>query len=111
MSQQYDNNMRGVLFENDRKETDNHPDYTGKCEVDGVEYWLSAWVKPGRNGDFFSLSFKPKEGEQRQQAPSSNRRPAQSARPTERLRQQQTPQRQSRPAQGFDDMDDDIPFN
>jgi hypothetical protein len=57
----YDNNMRGVLFKNDRKERDNHPDYKGSAEVDGVEYWLSAWIKEGQKGKFMSLSFTPKE--------------------------------------------------
>lgn len=57
----YDNTNRGVLFKNDRKETDNHPSYKGSINVDGVEYWLSAWVKEGAKGKFFSLSVSPKE--------------------------------------------------
>ena len=61
MSQEYDNELRGVLFKNDRKERDNHPDYKGSCEVDGVEYWLSAWIKEGKKGKFQSLSFKRKD--------------------------------------------------
>lgn len=61
MSQEYDNNLRGVLFKNDRKEKDTHPDYKGSCEVDGVEFWLSAWIKTGQKGKFMSLSFSPKE--------------------------------------------------
>jgi hypothetical protein len=61
MSQQYDNTDRGALFKNDRKETDNHPDYTGQINVGGVDYWLSAWIKEGRSGKFMSLSIKPKE--------------------------------------------------
>ena len=32
----------GVLFKNDRKESDNHPDYRGGVTVNGVEYYLSA---------------------------------------------------------------------
>lgn len=51
----------GALFKNDRKTQDNHPGYTGSIMVAGVEYWLSAWVKEGQNGKFFSLSVKPKE--------------------------------------------------
>ena len=59
----YDNNNSAVLFKNDRKEKDNHPDYNGNAEVDGKEYWLNAWVKESsKTGKkFFSLSFTPKE--------------------------------------------------
>lgn len=52
----------GVLFKNDRKEKDTHPDRTGNALVDGVEYWVSGWVKKTKNGDqFLSLAFKPKD--------------------------------------------------
>jgi uncharacterized protein (DUF736 family) len=52
------------LFKNKRKETDNHPDYTGSIMLEGVEHWLSAWIKtPKAGGDkYMSLSVgKPKE--------------------------------------------------
>jgi hypothetical protein len=61
MTQQYDNTNRGVLFRNDRKQQDNHPDHTGTININGVEYWLSAWIKSGANGRFFSLAVKPKD--------------------------------------------------
>ena len=35
----------GVLFKNDRKESDKYPDYKGTIDVNGTEYSLSAWVK------------------------------------------------------------------
>lgn len=59
---QYDNNMRGALFKNDRKEKDTHPDYKGQCEINGVEHWVSAWLKDKKDGGkFLSLSFQVKE--------------------------------------------------
>ena len=61
MSQQYDDTNRGALFTNDRKETDSHPDFTGKLNVEGKEYWLSAWKKEGNGKRFLSVSVKPKE--------------------------------------------------
>ncbi len=62
---EYDNNMRGVLFRNDRGRGENSPEYTGNCEIDGVEYWVSAWVKQSKQGKkFFSMSFKAKDGMQ-----------------------------------------------
>jgi hypothetical protein len=51
----------GALFKNQKKTTESHPDYTGTAEIDGEDYFLSAWIKEGRNGKFMSLSFKPKK--------------------------------------------------
>lgn len=56
----YDNANRGVLFKNDRKESDKHPDYKGNINVNGVEFWLSAWIKEGAKGKFMSFSIQPK---------------------------------------------------
>jgi len=59
---EYDNSNSGVLFKNDRKETERHPDYTGTwTDGDGVEYWFSAWIKESKSGSkFMSLSARPK---------------------------------------------------
>lgn len=61
---EYDNSNRGVAFENDKKESDSHPDMKGSINVDGTEYWLSAWWKTPKSGgaDFLSFSVKSKEG-------------------------------------------------
>lgn len=88
---EYSNLNRGVLFNNrDKKTEDKHPDYSGSINFNGVDCWLSGWIKESKDGKkFFSLSVKPKE----QQARSVEQ-------PTRKV-----------PAKGgFDDMDDDIPF-
>ena len=91
---QYDNTNRGALFRNDRKTKDTQPTHTGSLNVDGVEYFLDAWVKEGKSGKFFSVSVKRKDKQGDAAAPS--RAPAPAPKPSG--------------GSGFDDMDDDIPF-
>jgi uncharacterized protein (DUF736 family) len=58
---EYDNTNRGVLFRNDKKDTEKHPDFTGSMDVGGVDHYLSAWVKESKQGKkFFSISITPK---------------------------------------------------
>lgn len=52
--------MTGVLFRNDKKTIDKQPTHRGRIIIGGVEYLLSAWVKEGKNGKFFSLAAQPK---------------------------------------------------
>ena len=73
----------GSLFKNERKEQPTHADYRGDILIDGQEYWLSAWIKEGKNGKFFSLAVKPKEAKQEQTKPKTG---------------------------GIMDMNDDVPF-
>jgi uncharacterized protein (DUF736 family) len=59
---EYDNEKRGVLFKNSKKETEKHPDYTGTVTVDGVEYQLAAWIRQSKTGKpFMSLSLSEKQ--------------------------------------------------
>ena len=58
----YDNTNRGALFKNDDKQSENYPDYKGMINIDGVEYWLSSWIKTSKQGNkFMSLSVQPKQ--------------------------------------------------
>jgi hypothetical protein len=60
---EYDNRNRGVLFnDRDKKTKDGDRDYSGSINIDGVEFWLSAWIKTSQKGvKFMSLSVKPKQ--------------------------------------------------
>lgn len=61
----------GILAKNTRATKPTHPTHSGQGEYEGQEFWISAWVKEGKDGKFFSLAFKPKEA----QAKSANREP------------------------------------
>lgn len=76
MSKQFDNTNTGALFKNDMEgKSENFPPYGGSLNIDGTEYWVSAWVKEGQKGKFFSLAIKPKEARQESRAPASKPAP------------------------------------
>lgn len=60
---QYDNNLSGVLFKNDKEGNEKRPDYRGSAEIDRVQYWVSGWIRePKGGGDkFMSLKFEAKQ--------------------------------------------------
>lgn len=45
MSQMYDNTNRAILFPNQRKQSDKHPDLTGTLNIDGKEHFFDAWIR------------------------------------------------------------------
>jgi hypothetical protein len=63
MAKKYDNNLRGIISVNDRKEKNTHPDYKGTCEINNQEYWISGWIKERKDGSgkFLSLNFEAKD--------------------------------------------------
>ena len=57
----YDNTNSGVLFKNEKRRDDRDPNYTGSVNVNGVEFYLNAWIKESKAGcKYMSLSVKPK---------------------------------------------------
>ena len=90
---EYSNENRGSIWKNEKKETDNHPDFTGSLNVDGTDYWVSAWKrKEGASDKAPALSFsvKKKDGK----APPSRK-----------------PEMGSAPAGKANVYDDEIPFS
>lgn len=61
MQKDYDNTNRGILFQNDRKESDKHPDMKGSINVGGKEFRLSAWNKDTSKGPAISISIQAKD--------------------------------------------------
>ena len=58
----FDNTNKGSLFINTKKEKDTHPTMKGSINIDGKEYWLSAWGKVHETkGKWLSISVEPKE--------------------------------------------------
>ena len=55
----YDNNLRGALFRNDKKvEGSNQPDYTGNMEVEGTKYNMAGWMREAKSGiKYMSVSL------------------------------------------------------
>lgn len=69
----------GNLFKNEKKgNNEKAPDYKGDATIDGVSYWVSAWIKtsPKTGQKFMSLSYEPKES-QGGGKPSSRSAPSQ----------------------------------
>ena len=59
----YDNNLTGVLFKNDKQGNEKRPDYKGSAEIEGVQYWVSAWVRDTAKGKCLSMKYERKDGQ------------------------------------------------
>lgn len=65
--------MSGVSSNNDYKKAEKHPDYTGKCTIDGKELRMAGWKRTGTNGEFVSWKFsEPQEAQLQPQTVPSN---------------------------------------
>jgi uncharacterized protein (DUF736 family) len=81
---EYDNKNRGALFKNDKEGNDARPDYKGSTDIEGVKYFVSAWISTAKSGQkYMSLKYEKDTGQRAAAAPKS---------------------------QSIEDMDSDIPF-
>ncbi len=53
----------GALFKNNNKQHERHADWNGTMKIEGRDFWINAWIKEGKNGKFFALSFRPKNAQ------------------------------------------------
>lgn len=97
----YDNELRGVLFKNkDKQDGDKKPEYTGSATVNGVDYFMDAWINASESGrKYMSVKFKAKD----KQAAKPQARPAGNS-------YADAKSGKGKPATAFDDMDNDPPF-
>ena len=42
------------VFKNNKKETENQPDYTGTALINGQKMKVALWIKEGQKGKFFA---------------------------------------------------------
>jgi hypothetical protein len=85
----FDNTNRGAIWKNRDKKEEKHPDFKGSLNVNGVDYWVSAWKRKegdAANKPALSFSIQPKD---EQAKPEGKPKPS--------------PSRN-------EDMDDQIPF-
>jgi hypothetical protein len=109
--------MSGVLFKNEDKDPeneahDNWADYQGRIMVEGVEYWLKAWIRKGQNSGKTYMGLAVNDMDQNNNPPTQRRRQGNSR---QGPRQQSSPPRQqqrTRPQRDpdLDNEPDDIPF-
>lgn len=64
----------GAFFKNDQKEQGNeqhehYSDYRGEGKIDGVDYWMDAWINTSKDGrKYMSVRFRPKVAKSQEQA-------------------------------------------
>lgn len=72
MSKYEQRDNSGSLFKNEgERKRENGPDYSGTAKIDGVEYFMDAWIKRTNDGNRAWMSFSFKAKQQGKQAPKS----------------------------------------
>lgn len=121
----------GTIFYNE-KEKDTHPDMKGLVDVEGNLYWVTAWWKKTKSGDDFqSISLQEVTDEQLEkyfkdqpipegyyESKSKDRPAGKPGGPRQQgdHRNKYEPDQPATPRgdryadQGFDDLEDDLPF-
>lgn len=67
----YDERNCGIIRKNDKGDNPKRPDYKGSLDVDGVQYWVSGWVRKRNSDGSPFLSIKVEKKEQQNLPPSA----------------------------------------
>lgn len=116
MQQQYDNTNSGALKVAQQKKSEKSPDYNGRINVEGREYYISGWAKVSKQGeDYLSLSVRPIDQQGQQYGNQQGNQMYGQQQPPMRPQQPQRAAGFARSPQGGfpqqrNDMDQDIPF-
>lgn len=105
--------LKGSLFLNENKETDNQPDYTGKIKINDKVWRIAAWITESSSGsEYLSLSISDPEKFRHQQQGQTPRAPLKrlSDEEFQRRRQERAKHNPPRPNPEFDFDDEDLPF-
>lgn len=99
MAEEYDNEMRGVLFRvAEDKRTDRGPIMRGNCQIDGVLYNMSVWGNTSQKGvKYWSIRFQLDEGRDDE-------------RKAKKARSRKAKESSQEPLKGEEERDDAIPF-
>lgn len=94
-----------VLYVNDRKQKDTHPDYSGNIIKNGKKHFLNAWIKRSKNGgdDFLSGTI----GDEMKSKGESSSSRSSGGFPGQKKKEEEPTQYQAPPR---DTLDDAIPF-
>lgn len=71
----YDNDNKGAIWKNQKREKESHPHFTGSAMINGIEYWVSAWKRGDDSAEkapALKFSFQQKERETKQPAAHKN---------------------------------------
>jgi hypothetical protein len=114
MPQEFDNELRGSFWINEHKRNPKQPDYTGRCQIGGIEYEIAMWEREGGGrSPVFTCSFEERAAAQARRAQyGENKRSEREAQPrsTPAQRARTSEPKKTAPSQEEAFHDDDIPF-
>lgn len=67
---EYDNTNTGALFANRDRKGEKDPNAKGSINIEGVEYWISAWTNESKKGEKYQRLKVTKKDSEKPVAPA-----------------------------------------